>query len=564
METRAPAFKAWLDDFFSSYYRHRPVNATFIGDHEHDGRLPDFTHEGVQSVVTEMNVLLERLRSLPEESLTEAESFDRRLAEGFLAIQLWEYGSRHFHRGNPCVYTGEAVFGVMSLFLRPFAPLAERLESAVSRLAAIPAFLEQGRTNLREAPLAWTHRAVRECEGALAFFREGVDCLMVDSEIDSLVLREKADDAASAFVDFERYLEEELLQKPTYYYACGEEALELLLRKGHFIDEDAASVEKRAWSGLEENEAYLNEHAGEYGARDWKGALARLAELHPPADRYYARYQEVWDACRAAVEENQLLTWPDYPLRYVPQPRWARKAAPSLYFLFYRAPSAYDNVPVHDYLVTPIEPDMTAAEQEKLLRSTNDSVIKLNHVVHHGGPGHHVQNWHAYRAASRIGRVAAVDCASRIAMFCGGSMAEGWACYATDLMEEFGFLTPLEQFAEHHTRLRMAGRAIVDVRLHQGEFTLEEAAAFYRDRIGMSPTAAEGEAVKNSMFPGTALMYLMGTELIHELRRDLADRQGSGFDLRRFHDRFLSYGSLPVAMIADSMRKRGTQEKTGP
>ena len=29
-------------------------------------------------------------------------------------------------------------------------------------------------------------------------------------------------------------------------------------------------------------------------------------------------------------------------------------------------------------------------------------------------------------------------------MFLGGTMAEGWACYATDLMAECGFLTPEE------------------------------------------------------------------------------------------------------------------------
>jgi uncharacterized protein (DUF885 family) len=27
----------------------------------------------------------------------------------------------------------------------------------------------------------------------------------------------------------------------------------------------------------------------------------------------------------------------------------------------------------------------------------------------------------------------------------GGAMAEGWACYAVDLMEEIGFLSPLER-----------------------------------------------------------------------------------------------------------------------
>jgi len=116
---------------------------------------------------------------------------------------------------------------------------------------------------------------------------------------------------------------------------------------------------------------------------------------------------------------------------------------------------------------------MPTREQARRLRATNDSVIKLNHVIHHGGLGHHVQNWYAYRAASRTGQIAAVDCASRIALFCGGTMAEGWACYATDLMEEIGFLSPLERYAQVHARMRMAARALVDIDLHRGAITLE-------------------------------------------------------------------------------------------
>jgi uncharacterized protein (DUF885 family) len=198
-------------------------------------------------------------------------------------------------------------------------------------------------------------------------------------------------------------------------------------------------------------------------------------------------------------------------------------------------------------------------EQQRRLRATNESVIKLNHVVHHGAIGHHVQNWHAMRAESRIGRIAAVDCASRVALFCSGTMAEGWACYTTELMAEVGFLTPLEHYAERHSRLRMAARALVDIRLHRGEYNLDQAATFYRERVGMSDIAAHGEAVKNSMFPGTATMYLVGTDLIHQLRRELAAQQGDSFNLRQFHDRLLSFGSVPVTLIGELMRSEALQ-----
>jgi uncharacterized protein (DUF885 family) len=302
-------------------------------------------------------------------------------------------------------------------------------------------------------------------------------------------------------------------------------------------------------------EAYLTAHAADFGAQNWREALAQLADLHPTADRYLAQFSECWNACCASAEAHALLTLPDFPIRYVPRPAWAREAAPYLYFLPYRAPAAYHRPPVHYYLVPPLDAALAPAEQEKILRANNDSVIKLNHVIHHGSIGHHVQNWHAYRAASRIGQIAAVDCASRIAMFCGGTMAEGWACYATSLMSETGFLTPLEHYSEYQTRLRMCARAIVDVRLHQGRLTLDEAAAFYEQRAGMARDAALAEAVKNSMFPGAAMMYLIGMDRIRQLRQDLSARLGSRFRLREFHDRFLSYGSIPVALIAAEMQK---------
>jgi len=557
-ERRAPAFNAWLDEFFAAYYRRRPVNATFTGVHQFDDRWPDFSPRGADETMAEMQSLLRRLRSLPPEPLTPAEALDRRLAEGFLEIGLWEYGSTHFHRGNPSLYSGEAVFGVMALFLRPFAPLARRVESAVARLAAMPALLEQGRENVRRAPLPWTERAIRECGGALAFLRDGIDILMADEGISDARLRQAADTAATAVAAYQHYLETELRAHPTDGYACGEEAFALMLRQGHALDRDAASVAAYAEQQMAVCASQLEARAADVGARSPKEALARLDGLHPAAGDYYARYGEVWQAARASAEQHGLLTWPDFPIRYVPRPRWARAAAPSLYFLYYRSPAPFDDVRPLDYLVMPIEPGMPPDEQERLLLQTNDSVIRLNHVVHHGGLGHHVQNYHAARAASRIGQVAAVDCAARIGMLCGGTMAEGWACYATDLMDEVGFLTPLEHYEGYQARLRMAARALVDIGLHGGRYSFDEAVAVYRDRAHMSPDAAHAEVVKNSMFPGAAVMYLMGTDGIHELRRDLTARaanRSEPFDLQRFHDRFLSYGSVPVSLIGAAMRE---------
>jgi uncharacterized protein (DUF885 family) len=553
MDTQPSAFSDWLDQFFAAYHGRRPVNATFVGVYGYDHKLPDYSDEGAGDTLAEVETLLQSLQKLPPEPLTEAEALDRKLAEGFLEIQEWEYGSRHFHRGNPSLYTGEAILGILSLFMHRKAPLADRVAAARARMEAVPALLAQGEDNVREAPLAWTERAVRECKGSLIFLGEGVEHLIRDEGIEDPGFRDSADKAARAFADFQHYLETELRARPTDRYACGEDALTLLMQKGHFLDETLDEVERYAEVELAEAQANLERYAPDVGAETVEDALAQLAEFHPTLREYYERYGQVWQACRATAEEQDLLTWPEFPIEYAPRPKWSREAAPYLYLLFYRSPAAFNRPPVHTYWVTPIEPSMPAEEQQRLLRSNNDSVIKLNHVVHHGSIGHHVQNWHAYHAESRIGQIAAIDCATRIAMFCSGTMAEGWACYATDLMVEAGFLTPLEEYAQYHQRRRMTSRALADVQLHTGRLSLDETIALYQRRGGMSPDAAYSEAVRTSMFPGVTMMYLMGRDAIHQLRQDLAAQQGASFSLRQFHDRFLSYGSVPVSLIAASM-----------
>ena len=132
-------------------------------------------------------------------------------------------------------------------------------------------------------------------------------------------------------------------------------------------------------------------------------------------------------------------------------------------------------------------------------------------------------------------------------------MAEGWACYATELVEELGLLTPLETISQQHTRVRQLARAVVDIRLHTSNWSFDECARFYVQQTGMSADAANAETTKNSMFPGTALMYWMGTQGIIDLRQQVQTLHGEQFSLRAFHDALLSRGSIPVPLAARLM-----------
>jgi uncharacterized protein (DUF885 family) len=547
---------AWLDEFFASYYRHRPVSATFIGMHAHDGQLPDYSSSGVAAQLAETRALLDQVDTgAVAPPATDWEALDRLLARNFLLTQVWELTDTRVLLENPCLYTGEATFGIVSLLLRDFKPLEERVESAVQRLRALPELLGQGRANVTSCPAAWAEKALNECDGGIKLLTGGARVLATQQGVTRADFHDAAAAASAAYREFQQHLVDAVTPNTHDRYGVGAQPFDMLLRLGHCLDMDGAAVSAYAHKRLADARAGMAECAAriEPGAEP-QTLLARLSELHPAVEDYYGTYQREWDAAKAFTVERELLTWPDYPISFEPIPNWARAAAPHLYFLFYRAPAPFDPHITQRYLVTPIDAGMEPAEQERRLRATNLSQIRLNHVIHHAGLGHHVQNWWAYRGPSRIGEMAAVDCALRIAMLSGGTMAEGWACYAVDLMAEQGYLTPLEELAEQQGLARMAGRAIVDAGLHSGDMSFDEAVAFYRDEVGMPPAASRSEAVKNSMFPGAAMMYVVGTDMIHDLREELRTRQGSDFSLARFHDDFLSHGAIPVALTAKLRR----------
>src|SRR3954451_7900915 len=176
------AFDAWLDRFFAHYYAARPVNATFIGVHDHDHALPDFTPDGRAQQQADMRELRQQLAGLSQEGLDTPRRHDCLLADGFLELQLMEAGLPQFSQ-NPAVYTGEGVFSVLSLFLRDSEPLAERVEAAIARMKALPAFLGQARVNVTSAPIAWTNQAIREARAAAAYFRSGLRRLAAERGI---------------------------------------------------------------------------------------------------------------------------------------------------------------------------------------------------------------------------------------------------------------------------------------------------------------------------------------------------------------------------------------------
>ena len=51
----------------------------------------------------------------------------------------------------------------------------------------------------------------------------------------------------------------------------------------------------------------------------------------------------------------------------------------------------------------------------------------------------------------------------------------------------------------------------------------------------------------------THLTYYIGSEMMRKLRADYTRMRGSQFNLKEFHDRFMTYGLIPIKVIRQDM-----------
>jgi hypothetical protein len=236
-----------LTRFLAHYYSQRPVQATFTGIHDFDAALPDWSPQGIDGLADEMRALRRDLASsgLVDDARVRRfpEDVDLALADGFLEIQLAEHESGHFLHHNPALWSGEAIFSIVGLVTRDFAPIDSRLASASARLRAMPAFLDQARHVLRASPDTWRSRALRECAAGARLFGESLPRWWTELATSGRIRESLKDDldpaaagAARALTNFSQWIERDLPAAPATRVSAGSSLLELLVRRGHWCD----------------------------------------------------------------------------------------------------------------------------------------------------------------------------------------------------------------------------------------------------------------------------------------------------------------------------------------
>src|SRR5262249_10209986 len=154
-------------------------------------------------------------------------------------------------------------------------------------------------------------------------------------------------------------------------------------------------------------------------------------------------------------------------------------------------------------------------------------------VAHEAYPGHHLQLSVACRVPSRVRRALSTPV-----------LVEGWAFYCEELMAEQSYYTdPPSRRLPVKDVLSPPTRVPSDLGLHTPGMSVDEAAALLTQTVRLEPPNARVEVLRYTRMPTQPMSYAVGRQAILDLRATMRQRLGAGFDLKRFHDELLSYGS---------------------
>ncbi len=131
-----------------------------------------------------------------------------------------------------------------------------------------------------------------------------------------------------------------------------------------------------------------------------------------------------------------------------------------------------------------------------------------------------------------------------------GAYGEGWALYAETLGRDLGLYgNPYQYFGHLSDAMLRAVRLVVDVGLHTGKMSREEAIGYMRNNMRISEDEATQEIERYIAIPGQALSYMIGKKKIIALRDAAKKKLGEKFDIKKFHTLVLQNGCLPLDLL---------------
>jgi uncharacterized protein (DUF885 family) len=131
-----------------------------------------------------------------------------------------------------------------------------------------------------------------------------------------------------------------------------------------------------------------------------------------------------------------------------------------------------------------------------------------------------------------------------------GAYGEGWALYTESLGKELGlYQDPYQYFGMLGNEMHRAVRLVVDTGLHSKGWTREKAIKYSLENEAESEASITTEIERYMAIPGQALSYKIGQLKIMELRKRAQSKMGSNFDIKKFHEKVLESGVMPLALL---------------
>ena len=136
-------------------------------------------------------------------------------------------------------------------------------------------------------------------------------------------------------------------------------------------------------------------------------------------------------------------------------------------------------------------------------------------------------------------------------------MVEGWAVYSERMMleEGYGNFEPELWLMYYKWNLRVIANTIFDYSIQVKGMTEEQAITLMTEEAFQQTAEAEGKWRRATLSQVQLTSYYSGYREIYDFREELKTSQGEKFDLKTFHEQFLSYGSAPVKYIRELMMK---------
>ncbi len=548
-------FEKLAGAYIESGLKMHPESATELGDHRFDGLLTDYSAEARARELAGHKALLEKLNNFKDSAqLTGANPIDFRILKENVEGAIFELEELKEAVWNPLTYNQSLAQGLYVLIAREFAPPAERIPNLRKRMEGIPNVIAQAKANLQNPPKVYTETAIEQTTGAISFVRDGLAPVLDREPEMKKEIAALQESTAKALEEYKKWLEDDLLPRSKGDFRIGADQFRKKLRFSLASDLSMEEIMKRAKADLAATQTAIYNTALPLYKKQFPKATAadladkkkvttavldKLAEEHPNDETIVAYAKKTLASATEFTKAKGLITVFDQPLDIIEMPEFKRGQAVA----YCDSAGPLEKNGETFYAISPTPSDWSQERRESFFREYNNYMLE-DLTIHEAMPGHFLQLAHANKfSAPTLVR----------AVFRSGTFIEGWAVYSEQFMAEAGYGGAEVKMQQLKMRLRVICNAILDQSIHTANMSEQEAL----DLMMKEGFQQEGEAVakwKRAKLSSTQLStYFVGATEHLDLRERAKKKDGAKFDLKKYNDTVLSFGSPPVKYVRELM-----------